>query len=69
MIHVSSRINSKIQTHGYYITFRNGQGWTPLVTQDIQANAAVGIDVWVVDAGGKIDFRGLERVVGREVDG
>jgi hypothetical protein len=40
----------------------------PLVSQNVQADAAVGVDVWVVDAGGEVDLRGLEGVVGREVD-
>jgi hypothetical protein len=40
-----------------------------LVPQDIQTDAAVGVDVGVVDAGGEVDLRGLEGVVGGEVDG
>jgi hypothetical protein len=40
-----------------------------LVPQDIQTDAAVGIDVGVVDASGEVDLRGLEGVVGGEVDG
>jgi hypothetical protein len=50
------------------LTLRDGQSGAPLVSQDIQADAAVRVDVGVVDAGGEVDFRGLERVVGREVD-
>lgn len=49
------------------ITFRNSQGWAPLVTQDVQANAAIRVDVWVIDAGCKVDLRWLERVVGGEM--
>lgn len=39
-----------------------------MVTQDVETNAAVGVDVGVVDAGGEVDLRRLERVVGRELD-
>ena len=49
-------------------TFADGQSRAPLVSQNVQADAAVGVDVGVVDAGGEVDFRGLEGVVGREVD-
>lgn len=49
------------------LTFRNGQSWTPLIAQDVEAYAPIRVDVWVVDAGGKVDFRRLERIVGREV--
>ena len=40
-----------------------------MVPQDIQTDAAIGVDVGVVDASGEVDLRGLEGVVGREVDG
>ena len=50
-------------------TFTNSEGWTPLVTQDVEADAAVGVDVGVVDAGGEVDLWRLEGVVGGEVDG
>lgn len=40
-----------------------------MVPQDVQTNAAVGVDVGVVDAGGEVDLGGLEGVVGGEVDG
>jgi hypothetical protein len=50
-------------------TFGDGQGGAPLVTQDVQTDAAVGVDVWMVYAGGEVDLRGLEGVVGGEVDG
>ena len=51
------------------LTFRDGQGGAPLVSQDVQADAAVRVDVGVVDAGGEVDLGRLEGVVGREVDG
>lgn len=50
-------------------TFGDGQGRTPLVSKNVQANAAIRVDVWVVDAGCEIDLWRLEGVVGREVDG
>ena len=49
--------------------FGDGQRWAPLVSQNVQADAAVGVDVGVVDARGEVDLGRLERVVGREVDG
>lgn len=50
-------------------TFGDGERRAPLVSQDVQANATVAVDVRVVDTGSEVDFRGLERVVCREVDG
>ena len=55
--------------YGAGLTFRDGQGGAPLVSQDVQADAAVRVDVGVVDAGGEVDLGRLEGVVGREVDG
>ena len=51
------------------LTFRDGQSRAPLVSQDVQADAAARVDVGVVDAGGEVDLGRLEGVVGREVDG
>ena len=39
-----------------------------MVSQDVKANAAVGIDVGMIDTCGEVDFRRLERVIGREVN-
>ena len=50
-------------------TLRNGERRAPLIPQDVQADRAVAVDVGVVDAGGEVDLRGLERVVCGEVDG
>ena len=50
-------------------TFRDGQCWTPLIPQNVQANRAVGVDVGVVDLRRERDLRGLEGVVGGESDG
>lgn len=47
-------------------TFRDGKSGRPLIPQDVKADAAVGVDVGVVDTSGKVHLRGLERVVGRE---
>jgi hypothetical protein len=47
----------------------NGQSGAPLVAQDVEADAAVAVDVGVVDAGGEVDLGRLEGVVGGEVDG
>jgi hypothetical protein len=49
-------------------TFRDSQRRAPLITQNVQAYATVGVDVGVVDTSGEGDFGRLEGVVGREVD-
>lgn len=49
-------------------TFRNGQCWRPLVSKDVKANGAIGIDVGVVDLGRKANFGWLEWIVGGEGD-
>ena len=46
----------------------DGEGGTPLVLEDVEADAAVRVDVAVVDAGGEVDLGRLEGVVGGEVD-
>ena len=48
-------------------TFRDGQSGAPLVAENVQADAAVRVDIGVVDAGGEVDLGGLEGVVGGEV--
>ena len=53
---------------GVSLTFGDCKCWAPLITKDIQANAAVGVDVRVIDASGEIDLGWLERIVGRKVD-
>lgn len=50
-------------------TFGNGQRRAPLVTQDVQADATVRVDVRVVDAGCEVDLGRLEGVVCGKVDG
>jgi hypothetical protein len=48
--------------------FRDGESRAPLVSQDVQADAAIGVDIGVVDASGEVNLWWLERVVGREMD-
>jgi hypothetical protein len=40
-----------------------------LISENVQTDTAVAVDVGVVDAGGEVDLGGLERVVCGEVDG
>lgn len=35
------------------LTFRDGERRRPLGPQDVQADAAVAVDVWVIDSGGE----------------
>lgn len=49
-------------------TFRDRQRRAPLVSKNIQTDAAVGIDVGVVDASGEGDLWWLEWVIGQEMD-
>jgi len=49
--------------------FRDGQSRAPLISENVETDASIGIDVGVVDAGSEVDFRRLERIVGRELDG
>ena len=51
------------------LTLGDCESGAPLIPQDVQTNAAVGVDVGVVDPGGEVDFGRLEGVVGGEVDG
>ena len=46
----------------------DGQGGTPLVLQNVEANATVRVDVGVVDSGREVALWGLEGVIGGEVD-
>lgn len=49
-----------------YLT--DSQCWTPLILENIQTDSAIGINVAVVDAGGKVYLGGFEGVVGRKVN-
>ena len=53
---------------GNLCTLANGERRAPLVSQNIQADASVRVNVRVVDTSGKVDLRGLKGVIGREVD-
>ena len=50
------------------LTFGDGESRAPLVSQDVQADAAVAVDVRVIDARREVDFWWLEGVVCGEVD-
>jgi hypothetical protein len=50
------------------LTFGDCECWTPLVSQYIEADASVGVDVRMVNAGGEVDLWGLERIIGGEMD-
>ena len=49
-------------------TLGDRESRAPLVSEDVKTDAAVGVDVGVVNPGGEVDLRGLEWVVGGEVD-
>lgn len=51
-----------------HLTFRDRQCWRPLISQDVEADGSVAVDVWVVDFCGESDLGRLEWVVCREVD-
>lgn len=40
-----------------------------MISQDIETDAPIGVDVRVIDAGGEVDLRWLEGIVRGEVDG
>jgi hypothetical protein len=46
----------------------NRQSRTPLVLEDIETDTTVRVDVTVVDTGGEMDLRRLERIVGGKVN-
>ena len=49
-------------------TLGDGQSRAPLVSQDVQANRSIGVDVGMVDLGREADLGGLEGVIGGEGD-
>lgn len=51
------------------LTLRDCEGGAPLVPQNIETDTAIGVDIGMVDSGGEVDLRRLERVVGGEVNG
>lgn len=48
--------------------FGNGEGRAPLVFQNIETDAAIGVDVGVEDLRCELHLGWLERVIGREVN-
>jgi hypothetical protein len=62
------RVRRRCQIKHSGRTFGDGQGGTPLITQNVQADAAVRVDVGVVDTSCEVDLGRLEWVVGWEVD-
>lgn len=42
---------------------RDGKSGRPLIPQDIQANTTIGVDVGVVNPGGEVHLRRLERII------
>lgn len=61
-------MSNSVQIACHMRTFANGERWAPLVSQNVQTDTSVRVDVGVVNAGGEVDLRGLEGVVGWEVD-
>lgn len=51
------------------LTLRDRKSGRPLISQDIQTDGSIGVDVWVVDLGRKADLGRLEWVIGGESDG
>jgi len=47
---------------------RDGQGRAPLISQNVEADASIRVDVRVIDARGEVDLGWLKGVVCREVD-
>lgn len=46
----------------------DSQGWAPLIFEDVQTDASVGVDVAVIDTRREINFGRLEWVISRKVD-
>ena len=59
--HVCTSTNSEL-THSNgsnktQHTFGNGESWRPLWPQDVKTNAAIAVDIWVVDSCGKCNLK------------
>jgi len=48
--------------------FRYCQCWTPLISENVQTDATIRVDVGMIDASSEVDFWGLERIIGREMN-
>ena len=59
------RIGVRQQRANTQQNFTDRQCWTPLVLENIETNAAVRVDVTVVDACGKVNFGRLQSHCGR----
>jgi hypothetical protein len=66
MVNYSKRDN---RTATPLLTFRYRQRWAPLVSEYVQANAAFGVDVGMIDSGCEVDLGWLEWVIRWEMYG
>jgi len=46
----------------------DGEGWGPLLLEDIQTDGPVRVDVWMIDPGCEVDLGWLEWVVSWEMN-
>jgi hypothetical protein len=51
------------------LTFRYCQRRTPLISKNVETDASVCVDIWVIDLCRECHFRGFEGVVRGESDG
>lgn len=63
---IERRTDSSAFASPLYLTFRDSESRAPLVSENVETDRAVGVDVGVVDLRGERDLRGLEGVVGGE---
>jgi hypothetical protein len=50
-------------------TFRDSQSRGPLISQNVQTNGSIGVDVGMVDLGREANLGRFEGIVGGEQDG
>jgi len=62
------RIGIRKQRTNRQQNFTNGQSRRPVVLQDVQTDAATGVDVAVINFGGETNLGRLERIIRRELD-
>lgn len=65
---IALEVQFRKASHRLLRTFRDGESWAPLISEYVEADATVAIDVRVVDSSGEVDFRRLEGVVCWKVD-
>ncbi len=63
-----ARSNTQHTQEGQEMTFGNCEGRAPIVLEDVKTDAALIVDIAVVDLGLKVDARGLEGVIGGKVN-